>query len=128
MLRGMAWQVVCEETPEPYAYGSRSKPKERYVGGIVTPASPNYVHGLVDITGAAPLATPPPLLGIAASVTGYQARLCMHVQSCIGVSFRQCCATLVVPALQPCVVGYYRLHAPLIKCISCAAALHHTTW
>jgi hypothetical protein len=73
---GVAWQVVCEETPEPYAYGSRSKPKERYVGGIVTPASPNYVHGLVDITGAAPLATPPPLLGIAASVTGYQARLC----------------------------------------------------
>ena len=64
--------MVCEETPEPYAYGARSKPKERFLAGIVSPASPNYVYGLVDVPSAVPLVAPPPLLGIAASVAGYK--------------------------------------------------------
>ena len=66
-------QVVCEEAPEPYAYGTKTKRKERFLAGIVSPASPNYVHGLVDVPGAVPLEAPPPLLGVAASVAGYKA-------------------------------------------------------
>ena len=65
--------MVCEEAPDPYAFGMKMKHKERYITGIVTPASPNYVHGLVDMLGAVPLEAPTPLLGIAASVTGYKA-------------------------------------------------------
>ena len=33
-------QVVCEEAPEPRTYGSRTKQKQRFVAGIVTPAQP----------------------------------------------------------------------------------------
>ena len=69
----MYLQVVCEEAPELYSYGTKTKRKERFLAGIVSPASPNYVHGLVDVPGAQPLESPPPLLGVAASVAGYTA-------------------------------------------------------
>ena len=72
-------QVVCEESPAPYRYGSRSSQKQRYVAGIVSPAQPVYLHGLVDDAGDAAqrLDTSPPVLGIAASVGGYQVRCLM---------------------------------------------------
>ncbi|KAJ8909195.1 hypothetical protein NDN08_005887 [Rhodosorus marinus] len=40
--------VVCEEVPELYSYGTRTKGKERYVAQIVSPGNPNYLVGLVD--------------------------------------------------------------------------------
>ncbi len=75
--------MVCEETPEPYAYGARSKPKERFLAGIVSPASPNYMYGLVDVPSAVPLVAPPPLLGIAASVAGYKVGGKKYLGSCV---------------------------------------------
>ena len=71
-------QVVCEESPEPYRYGTaRTKQKKRYIGGIVTPAQPTYLHGLVDEKGDAArlMEAAPPVLGVAASVSGYKVRL-----------------------------------------------------
>ena len=31
-----------------YMYGAKKPRKDRYVAAIVTPASPHYVHGLID--------------------------------------------------------------------------------
>ena len=31
--------AVCEEVPQPYTYGARAKRKQRFVAGVVTPAS-----------------------------------------------------------------------------------------
>lgn len=53
--------VVCEEAPVPYSYGARASRKERFVAGVVTPASPVYVHGLAD--GALSAAGAPDLVG-----------------------------------------------------------------
>ena len=42
-------QAVCEETKSSdYMYGVKKPRKERFVAGIVTPASPYYVYGLID--------------------------------------------------------------------------------
>lgn len=40
--------VVCEEMPEAYQYGKRSSPKTRFIGGVVTPASPMYTYNMVE--------------------------------------------------------------------------------
>lgn len=46
----MRAQVVCEEAEEPYRYGAVNKGKERFVSGIVSPAAPHYVYGLINET------------------------------------------------------------------------------
>lgn len=66
-------QVVCEETPQSYSYGSKTKMKKRFIGGVVTPAQPQYLYGLVDDRADAhDFQGTPPILGIAASVGGYK--------------------------------------------------------
>lgn len=59
----------------PYSYGAKSTKKQRFVAGVVTPASPNYVHGLVE-DGAESVTTDDikPLLGVARSKLGYTVR------------------------------------------------------
>ncbi|KAK9867742.1 hypothetical protein WJX84_006840, partial [Apatococcus fuscideae] len=65
--------VVCEEVPDEYVYGHRKSQKTRFIAGIVTPAQPEYMHGLVDGGTETSLDdAPPPLIGISASVGGYQ--------------------------------------------------------
>ncbi|KAK9800180.1 hypothetical protein WJX73_004187 [Symbiochloris irregularis] len=65
--------VICEEAASPYAYGAKTAKKERYLAGVVTPASPNYLHGLMDDEGAAQvdLEPTPPLLAIVQTKNGY---------------------------------------------------------
>ena len=41
-------QAVCEEVGEDYIYGVRKARKERYLAGVMSPASPYYVHGSID--------------------------------------------------------------------------------
>lgn len=65
-------QVVCEEAPDAHAYGQRKSQKRRYVAGVVTPAQPEYMHGLVDGGPDVALDDAAPLLGVSASVGGYQ--------------------------------------------------------
>ena len=65
-------QVVCEEAPEPRTYGSRTKQKQRFVAGIVTPAQPHYLYGLLDANVDLPLGVSPPILAVAASAGGYK--------------------------------------------------------
>ncbi|EIE20036.1 hypothetical protein COCSUDRAFT_58259 [Coccomyxa subellipsoidea C-169] len=67
--------VVCEEAPEPRSYGSRTKQKQRFVAGIVTPAQPHYLYGLLDANMDPSLGGTPPILAIAASAGGYKARI-----------------------------------------------------
>lgn len=63
--------VVCEEAPEPYAYGTqRRNPKTRYIAAVVTPASPHFLHGLVDEDSDLLVDSAPPLLGIIPRVEG----------------------------------------------------------
>ncbi|KAK9832926.1 hypothetical protein WJX74_001881 [Apatococcus lobatus] len=64
--------VVCEEVPDEYTYGQRKSQKTRFVAGVVTPAQPQYMHGLVDGAADVSLEDAAPLLGISASVGGYQ--------------------------------------------------------
>jgi len=42
--------VVCEEVEEGYRYGTPTKGKERYISGVVSPAAPHYVYGLINET------------------------------------------------------------------------------
>ncbi len=65
-------QVVCEEVPDEYLYGQRKAQKTRFIAGVVTPAQPHYMHGLVDGGGDVSLEVSAPLMGISASVGGYQ--------------------------------------------------------
>lgn len=41
---------MCEEAEEPYRYGAINKGKDRYISGIVSPAAPHYVYGLINET------------------------------------------------------------------------------
>lgn len=76
-------QVVCEEAPQSYSYGSKSKMKTRFVGGVVTPAQPKYLYGLVDDRADAhDFQGTPPILGIAASVGGYKVKAICYVVLC----------------------------------------------
>ena len=65
-------QVICEEAPEPKVYGQRTKQKQRFVAGIVTPAQPHYMYGLLDANMDPPLAATAPILAVAASAGGYK--------------------------------------------------------
>ncbi|CAL8466240.1 g5776 [Coccomyxa elongata] len=64
--------VVCEEAPEPRTYGTRTKQKQRFVAGIVTPAQPHYLYGLLDANMDPSLGGTPPVLAIATSAGGYK--------------------------------------------------------
>lgn len=69
----MCWaQAICEEAPEAKVYGSRTKGKQRFLAGVVTPAQPHYLYGLLDANQDPHLGMAPPILGIAASAGGYQ--------------------------------------------------------
>ena len=64
---------MCEEAPEQYSYGPRQKMKKRFVGGVVTPAQPQYLHGMVDDRmDAHDFQASPPILGVVAAVGGYK--------------------------------------------------------
>ncbi len=65
--------MVCEEAPEPRTYGTRTKQKQRFVAGIVTPAQPHYLYGLLDANMDPSLGGTPPILAIATSAGGYKA-------------------------------------------------------
>lgn len=58
--------------PEAKAYGFRAKGKARFLSGVITPAQPHYLYGLLDANVDPPLGRAPPILGIAASAGGYQ--------------------------------------------------------
>lgn len=69
--------MVCEEAPQAYSYGARAKLKNRFIGGVVTPAQPQYLHGMVDDRADAhDFQEAPPILGIAAAVGGYKVQFC----------------------------------------------------
>jgi hypothetical protein len=70
--RGFA-VVVCEEVPSMNPYGQRAPPKERYVAAVITPASPQYVVGAADAGDDVAFDgdAPPPVVGVAATATGY---------------------------------------------------------
>ena len=63
--------VICEEVPAGYSYGSKTPRKERFIGDVVTPASPHYLSGLIDEDSDVVLDYAPPLIGIAPQVGGY---------------------------------------------------------
>ena len=67
-------QVVCEEVPEVKRYGLKTKGKSRFLAGVVTPAQPHYLFGLLDANQDPHLGMAPPTLGIANSVGGYKVR------------------------------------------------------
>ena len=53
--------------------------KNRFIGGVVTPAQPQYLYGMVDDRADAhDFVESPPILGIAAAVGGY--KVCAHDQ------------------------------------------------
>lgn len=56
------------------------------MAGVVTPASPNYLHGLVDDEGAAQvdLDPTPPLLAISHTKTGYT--VCCDACACMAAA------------------------------------------
>ncbi len=43
-----ARQAVCEEVGDDYVYGVKKPRKERYLAGVMSPASPYYMHGAID--------------------------------------------------------------------------------
>eukprot|EP00884_Botryococcus_braunii_P005346 jgi/Botrbrau1/14812/Bobra.0332s0005.1 len=49
LLDAQLVRVVCEEVPEPPGGRGRPKRKERFVSGVVTPASPTYVYGMSEM-------------------------------------------------------------------------------
>jgi len=66
-------QVVCEEAPSGYNYGARTKSKSRFIGGVVTPAQPQYLYSMMeDRADVHDFHESPPILGIAAAVGGYK--------------------------------------------------------
>ena len=67
-------QVVCEEVPEVKRYGLKTKGKSRFLAGVVSPAQPHYLFGLLDANQDPHLGMAPPTLGIANSVGGYKVR------------------------------------------------------
>ena len=89
----LAVQVVCEEEADPYRWGSKGQRKQRFVGGIVTPASPMYMYGLVVDDGNMldPTEIARPLLGVARTKAGYS--VCGHVilLSCTSSTAGACC-------------------------------------
>lgn len=73
-------QVVCEEAPQGYNYGARTKMKNRFIGGVVTPAQPQYLYSMMeDRSDAHDFQESPPILGIAAAVGGYKVSLQTYV-------------------------------------------------
>ena len=65
--------MIVQEVDEPVKYGARPNRKIRYIAGIITPASPTYVHKLVEEKGDASFVEAKPVLGLGASVRGYTA-------------------------------------------------------
>ena len=72
--------MVCEEAPQAYSYGARPKAKNRFIGGVVTPAQPQYLHGMVDDRADThDFQEAPPILGIATAVGGYKVQSGSHI-------------------------------------------------
>ncbi|KAL4544776.1 hypothetical protein Ndes2526B_g00720 [Nannochloris sp. 'desiccata'] len=63
--------VICEEVQTGYSYGSKTPRKQRFIGDVVTPASPHYLSGLIDEDSDVILDYAPPLIGIAPQVGGF---------------------------------------------------------
>lgn len=101
-------QVVCEEAPEAKKYGFKTKARQRFLAGVVTPAQPHYLHGLLDANQDPHLGMVPPILGVAASAGGYQ----VHGHPCaqqLNVSSQcrqKCLAGLVTPAQPYSIYGH----------------------
>jgi hypothetical protein len=60
---------VWNEAPIPY--GSVIRKKERYVIGVVTPASPCLIHGAVNMHGTLDFASARPVFGVQSFSRGY---------------------------------------------------------
>ena len=67
-------QVVCEEVPGGEAVRAEDEGKSRFLAGVVTPAQPALLFGLLDANQDPHLGMAPPTLGIANSVGGYKVR------------------------------------------------------
>ena len=66
--------AVVEEVRVYNQYGGKSAAKERYLGGVVTPAQPVYVHGFSAGREGCELAddfAAPPMLGVALGARGF---------------------------------------------------------
>ena len=63
--------AVCEEMPTPFTYGARAARKERFVAGVVSPASPIYCYGLAGEDADPDYASVPPVIAVACSSRGY---------------------------------------------------------
>jgi hypothetical protein len=69
--------AVCEEAPAERVHNQVMKGgRQRYLGGVVTPSSPAYVHGMVrvgrnDGDSSANCAAAPPTLGVAYGQRGF---------------------------------------------------------
>ena len=104
---------MCEEAPQGYSYGARAKMKNRFIGGVVTPAQPQYLYGMVDDRADAhDFVESPPILGIAAAVGGY--KVCAHARRYVP---RFVAGSLCVPV--PCLCLCLQ-HAHL--CCNCTVA------
>jgi hypothetical protein len=62
--------AVVEEVKQPVVYGTRPPTKQRILGGVVTPASPQYVYDAVASTFAAEYDAPP-ILGLFMDAAGF---------------------------------------------------------
>ena len=65
--------AVVEEAPQERLYGQTSARKTRYLAGIVTPSTPDYVHGLakLDDDPEGFYTSSPPTLGVASGASGF---------------------------------------------------------
>ena len=63
--------AVCEEVPQPYTYGARAKRKQRFIAGVVTPASPEYVYNHAARAEDAEFRPVPPVFGVARTRQGF---------------------------------------------------------
>ncbi len=75
-LLGVGLSVaIVEEAPAERRYGQVTARKERYLGGVVSPSSPEYVHGMVrmqnDGSAGGFQLTAAPTLGVAHAARGY---------------------------------------------------------
>lgn len=73
LLREGLSVAVVEEAPAERIYGQKTSTKTRFLAGVVTPSSPEYVYGLARLEDDAGgyTAAAPPTLGVAYDARGY---------------------------------------------------------